>query len=133
MKQLGSKEIISFARVFEAWVFVASHKQLLLRSNPTTALPIRIEILFEDVSVMSIPTWFETLEIREGREDCLDAIGFSFDQEKSFNRRIFILDGGSPKGVVVAREMFWNEDNGSYSDLSPFTQNLIFIGQKGNP
>jgi hypothetical protein len=128
MQKLEAKTTVSFQRRFLVWAYVTSHRQLLLRSNRSQNHASRVDILFEDVGWMSLPSWFESLEIREGGENVLCSIQVTSDSEIMHGRQIFLLDGGNRSGIVVARDVTWHEDNGSYGDPSPLAKSLFIIG-----
>jgi hypothetical protein len=64
-----SDAIMSFQRRFEAWLYIAGHGQLLLRSNRSEKFSSRIDVLFKDVATMSLPTLFDGLSVAEAATD----------------------------------------------------------------
>lgn len=90
-------------RKFQVWKYTVSHAMLLVRSVKDDHHSTRIDVLFVAVEHLDIPTSFDGLCIeRNGRE--------------------FVLTGVGWRGSVEAGNLAFAEDNGEYSDPSPFAE-----------
>jgi hypothetical protein len=83
--------------------------QLLLRSTKSEEHPTRIDVLFQDVRSMSIPTTMDALHVTK------------------LDDRTFRLSGTDWNGAVDAGFMVVAEDDGGYADPSS-----LFVGGVGN-
>jgi hypothetical protein len=92
-------------RFFQVWAYSVSHSQLLLRSVKADGLHSRIDVLFEAVDLMELPTSFTGLVIARDRGG-------------------FTLSGSGWAGRVVAGACYWCEDEGEYYDPSPFADSF---------
>jgi hypothetical protein len=105
-----AKEIMRFSRMFQLWRYSVSHSQLLLRSK-SPDLPTRIDVLFKGVSLIHLPTLFDSLVIFESSEE----VG-----KQSKSQKKFLIESSDFKGHVNALAVFSHEDEGDYFDPSFF-------------
>lgn len=58
-------ELVFPERVFQVWLYTVGMARLLLRSTKSPTFPTRVDILFQNVMEMSIPTSLDGLTISE--------------------------------------------------------------------
>jgi len=96
-------------RVFQMWQYSVSMKRLLLRSNRRDSFPSRIDVLFQNVKALKLPTLLHGLVIAEADSDEADRIsretGFLPDRETViYSVRSPAYDGYVVAGVCVEAE-----------------------------
>jgi hypothetical protein len=115
------QEVFSFQGRFQLWSFTVSHSQILIRSVKSEKRQTRIDVLFKDVSSLSLPTILDDFSIVE-----IDNPPDTHEISKSiyFDRKSYrvLFEGG--EGIIVAGAMGWHEDNGEYFDPSFFASSL---------
>jgi hypothetical protein len=105
-------------RVFQLWSYTVSMGKLLLRSVKTESFATRVDILFQNVQALMLPTLLQGLTI--STPDAVDikrittATGLFPDDERSF----FIVNGSNYSGYVVAGVMTTCEDSGEHFEPS---------------
>jgi hypothetical protein len=110
-------------RRFQIWHYGVGLRQLLLRGTKGDAVATRIDILFQNVKFMQIPTTLQGLMVRDPTDEELDMIMSASKMLPDEDRRFFVLEGDNYRGFVVAGWVGQAEDEGSYSDPSPFWSN----------
>jgi hypothetical protein len=122
---------LEFKRSFQVWLYTVSHAQLLLRSNRTSSIETRIDILFKDVGEIHLPTKINDLVITQILEDSADYLELSIDKDVINRRLLYYLSGShSSPSYVIAGSIHWHEDFGSYSDKSHFQSAFILQGER---
>jgi hypothetical protein len=112
------KPIISFARKFQIWSYVAGHGQLLLRSVEAHEHPKRVDVLFKDVRAMNLRVFIDTLIVEEvSLSDILDQMVKPVDVMES-GHIIFLIKSRGWTGWIIAGAVYWHEDGGSFDDPS---------------
>ncbi len=105
-------------RQFDIWQYAISHRQLLLRSNPSDGHDSRIEILFKGVEWLQLPSTMYGLAI------ATESIAkyFSFvccDRDASRDSLVaYTLTSKEAKGVVIASAVFIVEEDREYWEPS---------------
>ncbi|WP_179851097.1 hypothetical protein [Streptomyces sp. TLI_55] len=107
-------------RKFEVWSFSASHRQLILRSNPDriARTSTRIEIYFGHVEFMSIRSAYRGILIREPAFD--DAARIA-DRVPAGLRSggVYLLEEGA-QSFVISASPAWREAECDFDDPSLF-------------
>lgn len=105
-------------RVFQVWSYTVGMGRLLLRSPKSSGATTRVDVLFQNVKALKLPTRLEGLSVRSPGDEELQSIeddaGFLVDE----NTRIFVVEGTNYTGYVVAGVVVAQEDTGDYSDPS---------------
>jgi hypothetical protein len=115
---------IEFQRRFHIELYVASHRQLLLRSRRSDTDATRVEVLFKDVTMLKMPTSFTGLVITEASKDEAAELDPLLDSKVTKYRKVFIIRGDGFSGYVVAAAVFWHEDEGSHLDKNYFSSSF---------
>lgn len=109
-------------RVFQLWAYSVGMSRLLLRSTRSDAYDTRVDVLFQGVRAMQVPTTLPGLVVwyADDRQlaEITEATGLIPDDETRF----FVLLSGSLTGYVVASVCVHAEDEGEYfhpSELWP--------------
>jgi len=108
-----------FERRFSVHLYWVSHGLLLLRSGKSEIDATRVDILFQDVTWMALPAWFNGLEITSTSE-----VGLPFQLPASIQievhlRRVYRLaTEGIDHLVVASNRVSISEDEGNYFDAS---------------
>lgn len=109
-------------RVFQMWQYSVSMKRLLLRSTKRDSFPSRVDVLFQNVKALMLPTLLHGLVIVEADSDQADRIsretGFLPDRETV----IYSVRSPAYDGYVVAGVCVSTEDDGEYFDPSQLWQ-----------
>lgn len=115
----------AFTRSFSVWRYVIGHGQLLLRSPKTEELSTRVDVGFKDVDYIQLPTLMTTLAIRVGSlgdlpEDLRKVVDLR-------DKHVYVLDASGVKGLVVAGNAAWREDDGEYYQPSTVLPSIIEV------
>jgi hypothetical protein len=105
-------------RVFQVWSYTVGMGRLLLRSTKTPTFGTRIDVLLQNVTLISIPTLLEGLSVRAPDVGELPEIRDSAGAIAENETRVFIFEGASYSGYVVAGVMVIHEDEGEYHEPS---------------
>ena len=115
-------------RVFQLWAYTVAMGRMLLRSTKGDALATRVDVLFQNVKALKLPTLVEGLVVTAGAgaaaREISDATGLLPDEETKF----FIIDSSSGRGYVVAGVVAVTEDEGEY-----FEPSKLWPGFEGGP
>ena len=114
-----SNEIASFARPFQMWFYNVSHRRLLLRSTKQNRFSTRVDVYFEFVEAMHLPTSIDGLSITELTEPA-EISDFLAKFRLQTVEKIFVLRSPGQVGYVIANSVRVNEDQLEYSDPSAF-------------
>ena len=110
-------------RIFQLWSYTVSMSRLVLRSTKTPTFASRIDVLFQGVRAIKLPTHLNGLVISIPGADDADRIsaetGFLPDEHKTF----YLLNGAHYSGYVVAAVMATCEDAGEYNEPSKLWPN----------
>ena len=108
-------------RIFRIWSFVATHNQLILRSEPTAIeqTTTRAEVYFGNVQTMFVRPMYRRVHIREmsiaERDEVIDRFGLDPSIDGGFYR----IDAQSAD-FVVSSEPSWREAKRAFDDPSLF-------------
>jgi hypothetical protein len=101
-------------RVFQVWAYTIGLGRLLLRSTKNESFGTRVDVLFQNVKAMKLPTVLDglvvTIAVAGAASEITDATGLLPDDETVF----FALDSSTGRGYVVAEA----EDEGEYFEPS---------------
>jgi hypothetical protein len=115
-----STPLVSFARRFQVWAYGVSHAQLLLRSNKSDGALTRIDVLFEGVGALEIPTYFQGLTIAEASWEEAPSLGVQLGSTTATGKKLFAIQGENFSGYLAASAVFWHEDSGAFHEPSYF-------------
>lgn len=102
-----------FSRTFRLWMYVVSHRALLLRSSRTDIEPSRIDVAFFQVEEVHLPTSLDSLEISaysiESSTDVRRA-----RRESNPESKVFRLQRGSDWYVIASVCSAAADDKGEF-------------------
>jgi len=105
-------------RTFQVWSYTVSMGRLLLRSTKNNEFETRVDVVFQNVQALQLPTLLPGLLVEEAGPLQISRIstetGFSSDADRIF----FLLKGSGFAGYVVASVMDTCEDSGEYYEPS---------------
>ncbi len=105
-------------RVFQMWAYSVSMRRLLLRSNKNDTFDTRVDVLFQNVKAISLPTTMEGLTVATagdaGVAEIANKTGILPDDDKSF----FELRTHGVRGYIIAGVVVEDEDHGEYFEPS---------------
>jgi hypothetical protein len=112
-------------RHFELWNWSVSHSDLILRSNRTSDLSTRVEILFKNVRAAGIASSFRNLRVHaivEGPEVLAaeSVLGRSLHLLPHTDEVLFRLIGGPGRAWILASVVAGREDGNSYDAPTMF-------------
>jgi hypothetical protein len=111
-------EVDQSDRVFQLWSYTVSMKRLLLRSTKSEQFKTRIDVAFQNVQALELPSTLSGLVVSVASEpmsaDITARTGLLPDDE----HRFFSVVGSGFTGYVVAGVVVSCEDNGEYYDPS---------------
>lgn len=115
-------------RVFQFWAYTVGMGRLLLRSSKTETFDTRIDVLFQNVKAMKLPTLLDGLVVTVAADgaavEITEMTGILPDDETAF----FALKSSTSTGYVVAGVVAEVEDAGEYfepSKLWPGPEGLL--------
>jgi hypothetical protein len=105
-------------RVFQFWAYTVSMGRLLLRSTKSDLFKTRVDVAFQNVQAVQLPTLLPGLVVSEAdpfeTERIIKATGLLPDEDRKF----FSMIGSNFTGYVVAGVMVSVEDAGEYFEPS---------------
>ena len=104
-------------RIFQLWAFSVGMKRMLLRSTKNATFPTRIDVYFQGVDVLQIPTLLDGLVVTDADHELAERI----ERETGIlpdDRRFFAVETAGRIGYIVAAVMVSEEDEGEYFDPS---------------
>ena len=105
-------------RVFQVWSYTVGMGRLLLRSPKSPSAETRVDVLFQNVKALKLPTRLEGLSVRSAGIEELRSIEEEVGLLADENSRVFVLEGANYTGYVVAGVVVEHEDEGEYNDPS---------------
>lgn len=105
-------------RVFQVWSYTVAMGRLLLRSTKTLTFGSRVDVLFQNVKAVKIPTRLDGVVVRAPTEDERRHIESDTGLLGDDATRIFVLEGASYSGYVVAGVMVVDERDAEYNEPS---------------
>ena len=111
-------------RRFQVWAYSVSMARLRLRSTKSDTLATRVDVLFQNVKAIKLPTLLDGLVVLEADPDEAARIssetGISLDEETT----VFLVRSGSFDGFVFAGVCVEVDDEGEYFEPSPLWQDV---------
>jgi hypothetical protein len=105
-----------YERDFQLWSYGVGMKQLLLRSNRTSELSTRVDIAFQAVGWLELPTVLHGVTIDVDVAQDMKSVS---ERGVSIGRRhLYSLSGLDYRGFVVAFVLRIAEDEGGYDEPS---------------
>lgn len=104
-------------RRFQLWDYTVGMARLLLRSTKNETFTTRIDVLFQNVKAMQLPTSLDGLVVTEADDELAKRIASEtgiLREESHF----FAIETARGVGYVVAGVMVSREDEGEYFDPS---------------
>jgi hypothetical protein len=105
-------------RVFQVWAYTVGMGRLLLRSTKNETFATRVDVLFQNVKAMKLPTVLDglvvTVAVAGAVSEITDATGLLPDDQTVF----FALDSSTGRGYVVAGVVAAAEDESEYFEPS---------------
>jgi hypothetical protein len=105
-------------RTFQMWAFTVSMGQLVLRSTKSEHFETRIDVKFQDVRALQLPTILVGLTIRESGSIEASLVAKNADLPPGLGGTVFSVEGSNYSGYVVAGVVATSEDDGDYSEPS---------------
>lgn len=99
---------------FQWWSYTVGHGQLLLRSTKSSDRPTQIDVLFKNVSAVSLRAVIDDLEVVETDRDVEGMIG-----DESILAKVFLVRSRGYEGLVVAGSVVRDEGDHEYHEQSP--------------
>lgn len=107
-------------RVFQVWAYSVSMSRLLLRSTKSETFSTRVDVLFQNVKAMSLPTSLDGLVVEIADSAAAERVtretGLLADEDTTF----FKLRTAHGVGYVVAGVVVADEDHGEYFEPSRY-------------
>ncbi|MFE6511680.1 hypothetical protein ACFVDI_21090 [Nocardioides sp. NPDC057767] len=103
-------------RTFQVWSYHVSHSVLLLRSNRDSGSHTRMDMMFRGVTELQVRSKMKDLVVGlAGPESAADGGRFKFS-----------LDVGDWHGYVVARGLYFSEDDLAYGEPSTIDDRELY-------
>lgn len=96
--------------------------RLLLRSTKSDAFATRVDVLFQNVKVVNIPTSLDGLVVSEAEAEEAERISPETALLPAEGARVFTVRSGSFVGYIVAGVCVVAEDEGEYFEPSQLWQ-----------
>jgi hypothetical protein len=104
-------------RTFQLWAYTVGMARLLLRSTKNETFATRIDVLFQNVKALQVPTSLDGLVVTEADGELAKRIesdtGMLFEES-----HFFAIETARGVGYIVASVMVSREDEGEYFDPS---------------
>lgn len=105
-------------RVFQLWAFTVSMGRLLLRSTKSDQFQTRVDVAFQNVQAIQLPTLLSGLVVLEAdvaeTARIIQETGLLPDDDRTF----FSMVSSNSTGYVVAGVVISCEDSGEYYEPS---------------
>lgn len=105
-------------RIFQVWAYTVGMSRLLLRSTKNETFATRVEVLFQNVKAMQLPTSLEGLVVAEADADLAQRIEAETGLTRGEGAQFFGLWTAHRVGYVVAGVVITEEDEGEYFEPS---------------
>lgn len=105
-------------RVFQMWQYSVSMKRLLLRSTKSDSNASRVDVLFQNVKAMRLPTQLHGLVVAEADAEASAQISRDTGCLPDGETVIFSVRSPAYDGYVVASVCVQAEDESEYFDPS---------------
>jgi hypothetical protein len=104
--------------MFQFWAYAVGMGRLLLRSIKTPSFASRIDVVFQNVQAVKLPTVLHGLAISRAEKHEIEIISAQTGLQPDEARSFFILSGSHYDGYIVAGVMTICEDHGEYFEPS---------------
>jgi hypothetical protein len=111
-------EIISIRRRFQVWSYAVGHGLLLLRSTKNGEHDTQVDVLFTNVSFLSLPTLFEHLHILLVPKEEWKNLPIQVGVLGIGDRNCYQVSGIEWSGYVVAGNVLSVENTAEYFNQS---------------
>lgn len=104
-------------RTFQLWAYTVGMARLLLRSTKNETFPTRIDVVFQNVTALQLPTSLDGLVVT----DADDELARRIESDTGILREeshFFAIETARGVGYIVAGVMVSGEDEGEYFDPS---------------
>ncbi len=105
-------------RLFQVWAYSVSMARLLLRSTKSETFATRIDVLFQNVQAMKLPTSLDGLVVAKAGPVDEARISAETGLLPSEETTLFTLRAGAFDGYVIAGVCVVAEDSGEYFEPS---------------
>jgi hypothetical protein len=102
------------------WLFIVSHGNLLLRSVKTADSLTRIDVLFQSVQAIQLPSKLDSVAIEMLPRSAIEQLKPEIGSYISSGSKVFAIRGLDYSGYIIASSVAWHEDTGEYNDPSYF-------------
>jgi hypothetical protein len=109
-------------RRFQVWAYSVSMARLLLRSTKSETFTTRLDVLFQNVKAMKLPTGLDGLVVAQADTPEEARISAETGLLPSEDTKIFTVRAGAFDGYVVAGVCVAAEDQGEYFEPSRLWQ-----------
>ncbi|MDB5337683.1 MAG: hypothetical protein JWN70_3302 [Planctomycetaceae bacterium] len=113
-----------FERDFQVWNYTVGMRRLLLRSNKEGRFDTRIDILFQNVQAMRLPTHLHGVRVSEADDVEKASLVEQFGQGMVQSGRLFHIENRVSIGFVVAGLVTEAVDDREYFEPSQFKPDL---------
>ena len=112
---------LRFNRRFQIWQYSRSRGQLLLRSTKDRRHRMQVDVMFNEVEFMQMPTLISRLDVSEVSEKAFRALSPSLWPLPTKERKYFRLKGDRWQGLVIAGHVFGLEEDADHFATSKLT------------
>ena len=105
-------------RIFQLWAYTVNMGRLLLRSTKSETFPTRVEVLFQNVKAIRLPTVLEGLVVAEADLELARQMEAETGLTRDEGTRFFSLRTLHGVGYVVAGVVISAEDENEYFEPS---------------
>lgn len=114
-------------RTFSVMLYWHSHGLLLLRSPKSNDHDTQIDILFQDVRWMTIPSWIEGMLIESiSKNDISHQLTERIKEEIEFMSVFQLVSQGISNFIVCSPNIQFSEESESWKDNSPLLPDFDF-------
>ncbi len=114
-------------RRFQLWAYSVSMSRLLLRSTKGEDAATRIDVLFQNVTAVSLPALLVGVVVRSADDEEQKWIADSSGVEV-VSGRAFVVEGDGYRGYVVAGVVVEASDEGEYFEPSSLWPDSVGVG-----
>lgn len=109
-------------RVFQVWSYGVGMSRLLLRSTKSDTFDARVDVLFQNVKALKLPTLLDGLTVAEADGSEVAQISRETGCLPDEETTLFVLRSPAYEGYVVAGVCLVAEDDGEYFEPSQLWQ-----------